>query len=103
MLTFGTSFRTINGDMYCKIDLYGTVNDHLKSHIIVHIRKFYDRIQERIIMEVRCRETPIDIEKCMVSLGFQKAPSNKFNRTEMISFEYNHNIMDDKPQTSSNL
>ena len=87
LLTFGSYFRQPNGEMFCKVDVYGIIGKTFPSHILLHIQAFVELIRDEFTIEVRYKEYSDIIEQSMNALGLSNASVGTTRRTDILCME----------------
>ena len=87
LLTFGSYFRQLNGEMFCKVDVYGIIGKTFPSHILLHIQAFVELIRDEFTIEVRYKEYSDTIEQSMNELGLSNASVGTIRRTDILCME----------------
>ena len=87
LLTFGSYFRQPNGEMFCKVDVYGIIGKTFTSHILLHIQAFVKLIRDEFTIEVRYKEYSDIIEQSMNELGLSNASVGTTRRTDILCME----------------
>lgn len=84
LLTFGTHFRMTSGEIYCKLTVYGTINNCFPYHILGHVHAFMNDTEDTFLMEVACENIDEQFIDVFVRLGLCFAPKDVYNRVQMI-------------------
>jgi hypothetical protein len=87
LLTFGSYFRQLNGEMFCKVDVYGIIGKTFPSHILLHIQAFVELIRDEFTIEVRYKEYSDIIEQSLNELGLSNASVGTIRRTDILCME----------------
>ena len=87
LLTFGSYFRQPNGEVFCKVDVYGIIGKTFPSHILLHIQAFVELIRDEFTIEVRYKEYSDIIEQSMNELGLSNASVGTIRRTDILCME----------------
>ncbi|XP_063415056.1 uncharacterized protein LOC134696992 [Mytilus trossulus] len=87
IITIGSYFKLSNGEIFCKLDIYGDVGKALAHHICIHIQDFISNSMDIFTIEVRCHESSPTINKAMAENGLSLAPAGEFTRKELVCVE----------------
>jgi len=87
LLTFGSYFRQPNGEMFCKVDVYGIIGKTFPSHILLHIQAFVELIRDEFTIEVWYKEYSDIIEQSMNELGLSNASLGTNRRTDILCMD----------------
>ena len=89
LLTFGTHYRLITGEIFCKLSMYGTFNDSIQSHIYGHI-EFFQQEAKEFIIDFLAEKFDQTFHRSMIDLGLHRAPLDVYGRTSanVVGFGY---------------
>lgn len=92
LLTFGSYFRLPNGDMFCKLDIYGTVCKILSTHISLHLQTFWSKIEDRFTIEARFKTFSDIIDHSMHEIGLTNVSVGTTKRTDIYCVEMSNDV-----------
>ncbi|CAC5368577.1 unnamed protein product [Mytilus coruscus] len=79
LLTFCSYFRLLNGEFFCKLDIYGKIESALLEHIKLHLRIVLEHVSDVFTIDVRCNEDIDLIDHTMINLGMKKVPEGTYS------------------------
>ncbi|XP_052076998.1 uncharacterized protein LOC127715011 [Mytilus californianus] len=87
LLTFCSYFRLLNGETFCKLDIYGKIGSTVLEHMKLHLRIVLEHVTDVFTIDVRCNEDIDLIDHAMINIGTSKLPEGTYSHKGKALYE----------------
>ncbi|CAC5368575.1 unnamed protein product [Mytilus coruscus] len=87
LLTFCSYFRLLNGETFCKLDIYGKIGSTVLEHMKLHLRIVLEHVSDVFTIDVRCNEDIDLIDLAMINIGTAKLPEGTYSHKGKAFYE----------------